>query len=206
MRTSTALPTLGLLIAGLCPFDHAAAASTYPMAAVLDGVRTACSDLSSLSAAEKQVTGAGWTRATDPDATPVGELVRFGYQAGEQFVGDRGKMAGQPDVYSRVLADETLYLVLSAAEVDGIGVVGCRVFDVAEIREIDIVKAADLAGRQPDQTIQRPELTKLTWEPGLNPGQDSFEIFHVPADSPVMEITKISGLAFKADQIGTAKR
>jgi len=173
---------------------------------VLDAFRTACSDLGSLDAAEAKVTGSGWSRAADPDATPVGELLRFGLEAGAKMVKDQGKVNGKPAVYSREVAGEKLYLILSAVELGETSVTGCRAYDPDETRKIEVVDAERWMGRAPDQTIDRPELTRFTWEPGLLPGQDSFEIFRVPAGSPVIAITKLAGIAFKADQVGTVQR
>ena len=149
----------------------------------------------------------GWTRAADPYATPVGELVRFGYEAGRKLLeGGKGGLDEGPLVYSRQVAGEMLHLVLSSVTMDGVTVMGCRTYDVNESRRIDQGAAAVWAGRQPDQTVDRAEFSKYTWEPGLQPGQDSFEIFHVPAGSPVIAMTKFPGIAIKADHVGALPR
>jgi len=195
-----ALTQIGLLLAGANP-----PAPAYPLAAVLDAVRQACSDLSSTEAAEHQVAASGWTRAADPDATPIGALIRFGNEAGAKAVAGHGKMTGSPNVYSRGVDGETLYLTVSGAEVDGLSVVGCRAYDVDETRKVDAAAAQKWVGRAPDKTVDRAELTRLTWEPGIQPRQDSFEIYFVPAGSPVTAMTKFPGLAFKADAVRKAQ-
>ena len=200
-----AATSIGLLLAGLCLTGAAvpaSAADTYPAVAVLDAFKAACADLSSLEAAEAKVVASGWTRAADPDATPVGPLIRFGREAGAKMVEGRGRMVGDPTVYSRTVSGETLYLVLSRVELDGKAVTGCRAYDVDEARKIGAADATRWAGRAPDKTLDQSALTRFTWEPGLIPGQDSFEIYHVPAGSPVIALTKLAGIALKADLVG----
>lgn len=195
-----------MLFAGACLTGGAVpsmAADAYPAVAVLDAFKTACADLSSLEAAEAKAVASGWVRAADPNATPVGALVRFGREAGAKMAEGRARMVGDPTVYSRTVSGETLYLVLSRVELDGKTVTGCRAYDVDEPRKIATAEAARWAGRTPDKALDQAALTRLTWEPGLVPGQDSFEIYHVPAGSPVIALTKLAGIALKADQVGT---
>jgi hypothetical protein len=194
---------------GACASAAAAAeaAAVYPLAEVLTAARNACSQLSSRDAAAAKVEASGWTKAADPYATPVGELVRLGYDAGRKIVdGQDGKMDAGPLVFSRKVSGETLHLVLSSVEVGGSSVLGCRTYDVGETRPIDQPVASAWAGRMPDGAIGRAELVKYTWEPGLVPGQDSFEIFHVPAGSPLIALIKVSGIAIKADQVSDQPR
>jgi hypothetical protein len=185
----------------------AVAAAPYPAAEVLGAAKEACSDLSSRDAAAAKVVASGWSKAADPYATPVGELVRFGYEAGRKLVqGQDGKLDDGPLVFSRQVGGETLHLVLSSVEASGTAVLGCRTYDVGETRRISQPQAAAWAGRKPDSVVERAELTKYTWEPGLVPGQDSFEIFTVPAGSPLIGLIKISGIAIKADQVSELQR
>lgn len=206
-RAATSIGTLlaGFGLAGAA-VPPAAAADAYPAVAVLDAFKTACTDLSSLEAAGARVAANGWVHAANPDSTPVGALVRFGREAGAKMVEGRGRMVGDPAVYSRTVSGETLYLVLSRVELDGKAVTGCRAYDVDEPRKIAAADATRWAGRAPDNAIDQPALTRLTWEPGLVPGQDSFEIYHVPAGSPVIAVTKLAGIALKADLVGTIQR
>jgi hypothetical protein len=209
LRASAVSLPLGLLIASagsIGPALAEEAAEPYPAQAVLDAFRDACSDLASLPKAEARVAASGWTRATDPYATPVGELVRFGYEAGEKMVAGRGKVSGQPAVFTRTVAGEDLYLVLSSVELEGTAITGCRAYHPAEERKIDVAAAARWVGREPDRKVERAELAQYTWQPGYVRGQDSFEVYHVPADSPVIAITKLSGIALKADRVGSVQR
>jgi hypothetical protein len=196
----------GAVLAALCPpvaAQGAATSAAYPVVSVLDAVKSACSDLSSSAAAERQVKAVGWVKVADPATTPVGPLVRFGYEAarktGAELKGDQG-------VYSRIVAGEQLYLVLSGANMAGTSVLGCRVYDVNEARPLDAKAVQAWAGRAPFKTLDRAELTRLTWEPGLIAGQDSFEAYQVPAGSPVVAMTKIAGIAFKVDQVGSLQK
>jgi len=185
----------------------AEAAAPYPAAQVLGAAKDACADLSSRDAAAAKVSASGWTKAADPYATPVGELVRLGYEAGRELVeGQGGKLDNGPLVFSRAVAGETLHLVLSSVDVAGTTVIGCRTYDVAETRKIEQPEVAAWAGREPDAVVDRAELVKYTWEPGLTAGQDSFEVFYVPAGSPLMALVKVSGIAIKADQVSELQR
>jgi hypothetical protein len=197
-------------VVGACAGSSAAAAQAadvYPLAQVLSAARDACSNLSSRDAAAAKVAASGWTKAADPYATPVGDLVRLGYEAGRKIVEGRdGKMDAGPLVFSRNVAGETLHLVLSSVEVGGSAVMGCRTYDVGETRRIDQPAASAWAGRKPDNAVARAGVVKYTWEPGLVPGQDSFEIFYVPAGSPLIALIKVSGIAIKADQVSDLQR
>lgn len=198
----TSLAAPAAMLAAAAPSTSA----SYPIAQVLGAARDACSQLSSRDAAAAKVAASGWTKAADPYATPVGDLVRLGYEAGAELLADRGKLDDGPLVFSRQVSGETLYLVLSSVEVDGTGVLGCRTYDVGEKRRIDPAAATAWAGRKPDHAIDRAELAKYTWQPGLTPGQDSFEVFYVPAESPLIGLIKISGIAIKADQVSDLQR
>jgi hypothetical protein len=173
----------------------------YPASEVLDAVKSACSSLQTLEGARTAIAAAGWRAAVDPGATPVGAIVKFGSEAGAKMLDGTGKMLNQPEVYSRTVAGEGLWLVLSGIEMSGVRVHGCRVYDPLETRTVSAPAVAEWVGREPTATIDRAELTKFTWEPGLVEGQDSFEMFRVPADSPLKALVKVDGLAWKADQV-----
>jgi hypothetical protein len=188
------------------PAAAAQAASAYPAAQVLSAAREACSQLSGRDAAAAKIAASGWAKAADPYATPVGDLVRFGNEAGRKILGEEGKLDDGPLVFSREVGGETLHLVLSSVESAGVVVTGCRTYDVGETRRIDQAQSSAWAGRKPDDVVDRAELVKYTWEPGLIPDQDSFEIFYVPAGSPLIELIKVSGIAIKADQVSKLQR
>ncbi|MBB4859714.1 hypothetical protein HNO88_003043 [Novosphingobium chloroacetimidivorans] len=202
---------LPFCLAGLActgaPVAAAEQAAPYPTAQVLGAARDACSDLSSREAAAARIAASGWSKAADPYATPVGELVRFGYEAGRKMLENgSGTVDSGPLVFSRQVAGESLNLVLSSVVMDGVSVMGCRTYDVGETRRIGKDAASAWAGREPDQSVDQAELVKYTWEPGLQPGQDSFEVFYVPAGSPLIAMVKFPGIAIKADQVSVLPR
>lgn len=205
MRRLMSFCLAGLTCVGT-PAAAAQVAPAYPAAQVLSAAREACSQLSGRDAAAAKVVANGWAKAADPYATPVGDLARLGYEAGRKLLGDEAKLDDGPLVFSREVAGETLHLVLSSVESAGVVVTGCRTYDVGEARRIEQPQAAAWAGREPDAVVDRPELIKYTWEPGLLPGKDSFEIFYVPAGSPLIALIKVSGIAIKADQVSKLQR
>jgi hypothetical protein len=208
MQASVSLLPYGLAAMGMCLSAQALAAEKtepYPTVPVLDAFRAACSDLSTLDAAAAKAKQSGWRLADDPDQTPVGEMVRSGYEQQQHELQGVGHVMSQPSVYSRAVAGETLYLMLSGVEVADMTLIGCRGYDPDEVRNIDPKDAERWMGRAPDLAVDKPEATRLKWEPGLTPEQNSFEIYHVPAGSPAITITKFAGIAFKADQVGTVQ-
>lgn len=206
-RTALSCCAAVLALASVSTPAVAVTPAAYPAAAVLGAVRDACSELSTRKTAASNVAAAGWTKAPDPFATPVGALVRFGYDEGRKLLKDKaGRIDEGPLVFSHTVGGETLYLVLSSVEMDGMVVNGCRAYDVGESRRIGKDEATSWAGRAPDASVDRPELVKYTWEPGLVAGQDSFEVFYVPAGSPLVAMTKLPGIAIKADLVGVVSR
>lgn len=196
----TAIAVLGLA-APLAPAR--AEVASYPAAEVLSAVRAACGRLTSLPDAHAHVRAVGWTRIEDASATPIGPLMSFAIEQGSKIVAaGGGSMQVDKGVYRRTVAGEELWLALSGVTIGGRVVHGCRVYDVGETRRISARDAADWLGREPDEAVDRPELMRAEWEPGVNAGQDSFELFFVPANSPVLQFTKVDGIAFKADWIG----
>ena len=175
----------------------------YPAVAVLDAFRAACFSLATLKDAQRQVIASGWTKARDPDATPVGELVRFGREAGKNMLGGKGVL-GAPAVFSKTVAGEALHLVLSGVRAGGRTVIGCRLYDVGETRRISADTATAWIGRAPETVNDQPALFRAAWRPGLAASQDSFELYFVPANSVAVTLVKITGIAMTADEITAA--
>lgn len=193
-------PVLPFSVVALAAMATPCAAQTgagYPAVAVLDAVRATCAT----PATPQSVLAAGWTRAADPGATPVGELLAFGRSAGAKMLEGVGKLLDEPSVYQRTVAGESLYLILSGVQTGDTVVRGCRIYDPGETREIAVPVAASWVKRAATRTVDQPELRVATWEPGFAAGQDSFQLFFVPAGSPAMSLTKVSGLAFKVDWV-----
>ncbi|MEM8695803.1 MAG: hypothetical protein AAGE05_07245 [Pseudomonadota bacterium] len=209
MRPVFRLLALSILIAGCSPIGEEAAVAqeeaevaAYPATAVLDAFRTACSYLASLEEAEAQILASGWVGVAEPLESPVGPVVQFGREAGAEMLRESGGTMSPMAVFSREVAGEELYLILSRVDVAENSVTGCRLFDIDETRSISIDAAADWLDRTPDRQRDSEQLVQAEWRPGLIEGQDSFELFFVPQGSPALQITQVSGLAMKVDQIG----
>ncbi|PAX08200.1 hypothetical protein [Sphingomonas lenta] len=173
------------------------------MLAVLNEVRAACDKLPVLRDAHAHVRGKGWTRVEDAAATPVGPLVAMGMEQGRALAkAQGGSIEADRGAYRKIVAGEELWLLLSGATIGGQVVHGCRVYDPGETRRITVKDVSAWLGREPVQTVDRPELLRGEWQPGINAGQDSFELFFVPDASPLRELIKLSGVAIKADWVG----
>lgn len=176
---------------------HAQSAE-YPATAVMGALRTGCADKATVNAAAKGGKLPGWTRVADSASTPVGAMVKMGADAAQGFVA-RGAKLTPTAVFSATVAGESLYLVVSGVTTGDATVLACRVYDPGETRVITAATAQPLVGRAPDKAIERKELTHLSWQGGLTPGQDAFDIYVVPADSPAVAMLQISGVAMKVD-------
>jgi hypothetical protein len=181
------------------------AESAYPARAVLDAFRIACADLGTLDATRDAAVAAGWQRVADPATTPLGGLVAMSEKLGGSYAAKTGGSLDPMTVYVRELAGERLYVVLSGVTSEGRTVNACRLYDVDEKRSIAPATVSAWLGAQPVQSVDRKEIARATWQPGLSPAQDSFELYHVPADSPIVQMTQVAGLAMKADQVEKAK-
>ena len=200
MRACAALTAIAMLGSTIPASAHAQAA--YPAVAVLDAARKACAGIATIKGAKAQLAKAGWTKVADPSTSPVGPILSYGIMAGEHFIGDRGSVGFEMPVYRKIVAGEELWLILSDVNMDGVAVHGCRIYDPGEERRIEPAAATRWMGRVPSKVENRPVLTRVLWEPGAGAGQDSFELFHIPAASPARELVKITGIAIKADWVG----
>ncbi len=183
----------------------AAQGGGYPLPAVVDALRGACSDRATVERAAAGGALAGWTRAADPAKTPVGPVVALGLDA----VRGTNVQATRPAVFARTVAGRPLHIVVSGVTTGGTRVIGCRLYDTGATARVTAAAAQRVVGRAPARSVDRPELQRLSWEPGLAAGQDSFEIYFVPPDSPVVEMVKLGGLALKVDWVdagGATKR
>jgi len=175
----------------------AAPAPAYPAVEVLEAFGQACAGLDKIEAT-------GWQRYDPPADSPLGALIAYGKEEGAKLAAEtKGKLLDM-GVYRKTVAGETLDLVRSGAEVGGVRVDGCRVYDVGETRQIPVAVAQKWIGREPTRQSSLPAISIAVWEPGQAPGQDSFELFFVPEGSPAIAMLKFSGVAMKADYIGEA--
>jgi hypothetical protein len=183
--------------------DAGAAQSAYPTAEVLNVFERSCASLGSTGAANAAIAASGWESVSDPATTPVAGLINLAAMAGGQYLTSIGADDSGVSLFRQSVAGEDLFLILSVVRRNGTVVRGCRMYDPGEIRQISVASATDWFGRAPDRLIQRPEIVTMTWEPGRTLGQDSTELFFVPAASPFVQFLTVSGLIFKSDFVGT---
>ena len=184
---------------------QAAPASSYPSAQVLAAFGGICRNVKDLERTENEAEALGWTRITPDPATPIGQLVAFGMSEGKKMVeAQRGSITPMR-VLSKDVAGEALVAVLSGVRVGGEMVNGCRVYDGGETRRITAAEAEAWVGRAPTRTEANRALSIASWEPGFAPDHASFELYHIPADSPALALVKVSGVALKADYVGADK-
>ncbi|MBY0303321.1 MULTISPECIES: hypothetical protein [Sphingomonas] len=173
----------------------------YPAAEVIGALREACPSATAVTTVLKGATPAGWTRAADPAATPVGKLAAMGKEMGGAMLSGTGHIIGDIAVLERTVAGERLYLIPSGIVNGDTMVVGCRLYDPGETRRIPAAEATRILGRKPTSSSDQPMLSKLGWDIGAPDDADSFEIVSVPADSPVVALLTLSGLMMKADWV-----
>ena len=173
----------------------------YPATAVLTAFRSACSDLGSIEAASGRVRQEGWTELASTSGTPIAPLMDFAQREGNRMVEQAGGTVDPMRSFRKTVAGEDLYLVVSQVRIEGNEVTGCRMYDVDDPRRISIADATAWLGRGPSQTEDRPELMRGLWTPGFSGGQDSFELFYIPAGSPALQLVQIAGIGLKIDQV-----
>ncbi|PWG02577.1 hypothetical protein DF286_06635 [Sphingosinicella humi] len=150
------------------------------------------------------VTNAGWVAADGALPQEMIEFLQFAKVEGEKIAQAQGGRSNQMRVFRNGVAGEDVYIVLSEVLIGNVRVTGCRLFDLGEERAITTEEAQRWLGRAPTKTQSYPEIQVSDWEPGLRPGHDSFQLFHVPPGSPVTATLKFTGVALKADTVGPA--
>ena len=191
---------IALLLASL-----ASTPAPYPAEQVLAAFGQVCRNLVDLGETEAEAKAAGWSPFEPDEASPIGELVAFGMSEGEKVAETEGGSMSPMQVLRRKVEGEELVVVLSGARKDGVTVNGCRVFDVGEPRQITPAQAERWTGRAPSRVDDDPEISIASWEPGYASGHDSFEIYFIPANSPAINLVKVSGVVLKADLVGAQK-
>lgn len=175
----------------------------YPSIAILDAFRSGCGGIEDQVAASASLVVAGWEAsvpASRPDA--LIRFLDFAQRAGAPLVSEQGGSMSEMEIFEQSIAGERLYIVLSEVRIDGTRVTGCRLFDLGETRRISTETAQAWLGREATKLIDRPEVTVATWEPGTLPGHDSFQLFFVPANSPLKGALFFDGVALKSDTVG----
>lgn len=174
----------------------------YPTTAVLEAFADACRNVENLTTVEADLIKQEWAAEIPPADSPLGQLLATGRSKAAEILDDPDDKMSDTRVYTKTIAGERLDIILSSIESSGTLVNGCRMYDVGESRQIETSDAQKWIGREPNKTLDRAELTIANWSPGYHASHDSFEIFYVPAGSPVIELTKFNGIALKADFVG----
>ncbi|MEO1488212.1 MAG: hypothetical protein AAFR88_02085 [Pseudomonadota bacterium] len=202
MMRCTAL--FGLLLATASP-ALAEDPSPYPGLAILDAFKTGCGAIEDQAAASSSLTAAGWD-VSNPDFRPgpLTDFLAFAQEAGGEAVRAQGGTMSDMEVFEREIEGERVFVVLSEVRIDGTRVTGCRLFDFGETRKIGIETARGWIGREPVKTINKDGVIIADWEPGTTPGHDSFQLFFIPADSPLKQATYFDGVALKSDTVGVS--
>ena len=182
---------------------QAAQPAPYPSKHVLTAFGEVCRPLEDMTQAEALAVKAGWQKFTPDPASPIGELLAFGRSEGEKMLEKEGGGSMTPSsVLRRTVAGEDLVVIFTGVRMNGVSVNGCRMYDVGETRGIDAAAAQAWVGRAPDTAVAEDNLNLSSWEPGFAPKHQSLEIFFVPPGSPLIEFTKVSGIALTADLVG----
>ncbi|MEM6907076.1 MAG: hypothetical protein AAF494_00220 [Pseudomonadota bacterium] len=178
----------------------------YPAREVLEAFKTGCGAIEDQAAASKSLSAAGWD-LSDPASrpAPLTEFLTFAQEAGGEVMRAQGGTMSEMEVFEKTIAGERVFIVLSEVRSNGVRVSGCRLFDLGETRPIPIETATDWLGREPVKTIDQDGLIIADWEPGTLPGHDSFQLFFVPADSPLKQAFKFDGVALKSDTVGVSQ-
>lgn len=179
--------------------------SPYPTAAVLKAFGQACANVAVLEATKADLIAQQWTAETLPEDSPLGQLIAAGRAQAAVILSEPGDKMSDTSVFTKMIAGERLDIILSSVESDGTFVNGCRLYDVGEERRIDLDAAQKWVGRDADEVIDRKELSTAYWSPGYGADHDSFVIYHVPANSPVIAMVKFNGIGLKADFVGETK-
>ncbi|MEL6530067.1 MAG: hypothetical protein AAGK01_02770 [Pseudomonadota bacterium] len=184
----------------------AAQDAPYPAVEVLNAFRDGCGAIENQAAASASLTNAGW-EVVDEAFSSVDLVIflTFARDAGGKAVSAQGGTMSEMEVFEKTVSGEQLFIVLSEVKIDGVRVTGCRLFDFGETRAIPAATVTEWLDQEPSRVINREELQVADWEPGTLPGHDSFQLFFVPADSPVKQAFKFDGVAFKSDTVGVTE-
>jgi hypothetical protein len=193
-----------LLLAVAAP-AQAETPAPYPAVAVLDAVKAACSRLEKREDTLADLTANGWLPVTLAPESPLGQLLAMGTAAGEKMLKEGGGTMAPSAAYAKTVAGEDLTIILSGVESFSMTVNGCRIYDVGETRPLDPAAVAKWMGRAPTRTNSNDALSLTNWSPGLAEGQDGFDVYFVPAKSPLVELLKVSGVAIRMDYVDPGK-
>jgi hypothetical protein len=177
----------------------------YPTVAVLDAVAGVCSKLSDRTETETRLAALGWTPVTLDPASPLGALLEMGKAEGAKMLAEDGGTMQPSAAYQKTVAGENLAIILSGVSMEGMTVNGCRLYDVDETRPMAVDDVAKWIKRKPERAESSAVLSIATWPGGFAQGQSTLDVYFVPANSPLVQALKVSGVALRVDQISFAK-
>lgn len=175
--------------------------SPYPAVAILNAFRTGCGGIENQAAAAASLTAAGWQVVTNDNLGALTDFLDFARDAGREIVAEQGGTMSEMQVFENTISGETVQIVLSEVDIDGVRVSGCRLFDVGETRPITIEQTAAWLGRETLTEVDNDGLIVAAWEPGISEGHDSFQIFFIPDGHPLQDLLKFHGVSLKADNL-----
>ncbi len=184
---------------------QAETSAPYPAVAVLDAVKAACSRLEKREDTLADLTANGWVPVALPADSPLGQLLAMGKAAGEAMMKAGNGSVATPAAYGKTVAGEDLKIILSGVTMANSIVNGCRLYDVGETRPIPIEVAERWFGKKADRANENEALSIATWYIGPEDDGATFDIYFVPASSPLVNAMKVSGVAIRMDYVGTPK-
>lgn len=202
MRKIVSVVAASLAMAISTPaLSEPAAIAPYPAVAVLNAVKAACSRLEKREDTVADLTANGWTPVVLAPESPLGQLLAMGEAAGKKMLSEGGGTMDKSAAYAKTVAGEDLQIILSGVQSFSVTVNGCRIYDVGETRPLDPALVAKWMGREPTRSNSNDALTLSNWTPGLAAGQDGFDVYFVPAKSPLVELLKVNGVAIRMDYV-----
>lgn len=184
---------------------RASVLAPYPAVEVLDAVKAACSRLEKREETVVDLATNGWVPVTLPAESPLGQLLAMGKAAGEAMMKAGNGSVVEPGVYAKTVAGEELKIILSGVSMAKSVVNGCRAYDVGETRPIPVDVAETWFGKPADRSDQNETLSIASWSIGPEDDGATFDIYFVPANSPLVAAMKVSGVAIRMDYVGAPK-
>ncbi|MDA9918317.1 hypothetical protein N9D37_00315 [Erythrobacter sp.] len=194
-----------LLICALCASATSATARTdaYPAKAVFDAFRDGCGLIETQEVTSARLKSLGWQKIDTQDQDgALADFVAFSTKAGHAAAAAEGATIKDLEAFEKTVSDEKVYIILDEVAADGIRISGCQLYDFGEARSIPPSFGTEVLGREPNNALDRPEIQRSEWSPGIHPAHDSFKIFYVPSDSPVVGTVRFSGIALMSDTVG----
>ncbi len=201
------LPLIALAAAtpAAAHIGHGQGDATYPALEVLNAFREGCGSVENQAATAASLTAADWQEGSTFAPTKLVIFLNFARETGGTAVTEAGGTMSDMQVFKKTVAGEELYVVLSEVTIDGTRVSACRLFDMGETRAIPPETVAEWLDREPTKAIDQDGVQITDWEPGTQPGHDSFQVFYIPPGSQLADAFKFDGVALKSDTVGTAE-